>query len=90
MPASRPTLVPGTKYRILYQIPGQRVIRSAVLVFLEANGQESIFDGRPQMGTQRFRHAWLLGWIKVNDNVRCNTDCRASTMEREAILGTSE
>lgn len=65
-------LTKGQKYRVLHKSESQRYTRESVLVLLDRDGNELIFDARPVAGTQKMPVSWVIGiWpsaepIKIN------------------------
>jgi hypothetical protein len=53
------SLVRGQRYRLRYRSETQRRDRTAVMVYLGADGDQLLFDARPAAGTQRMPRAWL-------------------------------
>jgi hypothetical protein len=53
-------LVPGQRYRLRYRSSTQRLDRSAVMVYLDADGENLLFSARPAAGTQQIPRTWLL------------------------------
>ncbi len=53
------SLVRGQRYRLRYRSETQRRDRSAVMVYLGADGDQLLFDARPAAGTQRMPRTWL-------------------------------
>ncbi len=52
-------LVVGQRYRLRYRSATQRLDRSAVMVYLGADGDQLLFNARPAAGTQHMPWAWL-------------------------------
>ena len=55
------SMAPGERYRLRYRSETQRRDRTAVMVYLGADGDEFLFDARPAAGTQRLPRVWVLG-----------------------------
>lgn len=49
----------GQNYRVIYQIPTDRLPRVMVATFLEATDTSLVFSLRPLAGTQELRFEWI-------------------------------
>lgn len=49
----------GQRYRVRYRSATQRRDRTAVMVYLGADGDHLLFDARPVAGTQRLPRTWV-------------------------------
>jgi len=54
-----PPMTRGHRYRVRYRSATQRRDRTAVMVYLGADGDCLLFDARPAAGTQHMPHAWV-------------------------------
>lgn len=52
-------MIVGRRYRLRYRSGTQRRDRTAVMVYLGADGEALLFDARPVAGTQRMPRAWI-------------------------------
>jgi hypothetical protein len=49
----------GHRYRVRYRSASQGRDRTAVMVYLDEDGDWLLFDARPAAGTQRMPRAWI-------------------------------
>jgi len=62
------SMAPGERYRLRYRSETQHRDRTAVMVYLGADGDQLLFDARPAAGTQRIPSIWVLGVEPVPAN----------------------
>lgn len=71
-------LVPGQRYRLRYRSSTQRLDRSAVMVYLDADGDTLLFSARPTARTQQIPRVWL----RAVETVPADTRAYINRIER--------
>lgn len=59
----------GKRYALLYQAPQHKLPRTAVMTFLDLDGDRLVFDARPAAGTQQMPAAWVQKVRLIRDEV---------------------
>jgi len=73
-----PSLTTGRRYQVRYRSETQRRDRTAVLVYLGADGDALLFDARPAAGTQRMPR----GWVRQIEPVSADTPAHINRVTR--------
>ena len=68
----------GCRYRVRYRSGTQRRDRTAVMVYLGADGDALLFDARPAAGTQRMPR----GWVRHIEPVPADTPAHINRVTR--------
>lgn len=64
-------MIEGTKYRIVYRIPGIHIYpREAVLIFISQDEEHYYFSGRPDYGTQTLEKEHVSEMYETNPETR--------------------